>query len=195
MPKGSDPFGKKGRVEKMKIFLAGSVSDDIDEKYKKEGEKLVDFIIENKFDVICCADFRGMIGTMYRKMKEFNQAKMILTVPKIYLKYTENIKEKIDIITDTINERTDASIKNADICLFMPGGIGTTYEMLSAIETKRAGEHNKEIIIVNLFGFYNDFITMIDNMNNKKFVKTEDKNVYKIINTVEDAIDYIKKCK
>ena len=177
----------------MKIFLAGSVSDDIDDKYKKEGEVLVDLIVANKFDVICCEDLRGMIGSVYKKIKKLNQAKVILTVPKIYLKYTEDIDEPIEIITETINQRTDESIKKSDVCLFMPGGIGTTYELLSTIETKRAGEHNKEIVIVNLFGYYNDFIKMINNMCDKNFAKNEDKNMFKVMNTVEDAIDYIKK--
>ena len=72
-------------------------------------------------------------------------------------------------------QRTDKLIKNADACLFMPGGIGTTYEILSAIETKRAGEHSKEIVIVNLFGYYNEFIKMLNSMYEKKFA-----NEYKL---------------
>ena len=54
----------------MKIFIGGSVSENIEEKYKIEGEKLVDLIVENNFDVVCCADLRGMIGNLYKKMKE-----------------------------------------------------------------------------------------------------------------------------
>ena len=53
----------------MKIFIGGSVSENIEEKYKIEGEKLVDLIVENNFDVVCCADLRGMIGNLYKKMK------------------------------------------------------------------------------------------------------------------------------
>lgn len=176
----------------MKIFIGGSVSEDLDEKYKKESEKIVDFILENNFDVICCADLRGIIGELYKKIKEKNKAKIILTLPKVYLKYAKGIEDKIDILTDTINERTDKSIKEADVCLFLPGGIGTTYEILSSIETKRAGEHSNKIIIVNLFGYYNDFLKMIENMCYKKFVELEDKNNYKVVESIEEAIDIIK---
>ena len=35
----------------MKIFIGGSVSENIEEKYKIEGEKLVDLIVENNFAV------------------------------------------------------------------------------------------------------------------------------------------------
>lgn len=177
----------------MKVFIGGSVSDDIDDKYKKEGEKLVDLIIKNNIDIITCADLRGMIGTLYEKMKEKDLNKITLTIPKVYLKYAENIKDKIDIITESINDRTEESIKNSDACLFMPGGIGTTYEILSCIETKRAGEHSNKIVIVNSFGFYDDFINMLDNMEKKRFIESKDKNVFKVVNTVEQAIDYLIK--
>ena len=150
----------------MKIFIGGSVSENIEEKYKIEGEKLVDLIVENNFDVVCCADLRGMIGNLYKKMKEKKNSKIILTLPKIYLKY---------------------------VCLFMPGGIGTTYEILSSMETKRAGEHNNKIVIVNLFGYYNEFFKMLDEMYEKNFINESDKNMYKIVDTIEEAIDYIKK--
>ena len=175
----------------MKVFIGGSVSDSIGEEYKKEGEKLVEQILKNNIDVIVCADLRGMIGLLYTKMKDKEENKVILTLPKIYLKYAENIKDEIEIITDTINERTEKSIKEADACLFMPGGIGTTYEILSAIETKRAGEHNNKIVLVNSYGFFNDFLNMLKNMEKKGFVSANDEENFKIVNTVEEAIDYI----
>jgi len=174
----------------MKIFIGGSVSESIEDKFKKEGEKLVDLIIKNDLDPIVCADLRGMIGLLYKKMKEKNMNNMILTLPKIYVKYAEDIKDEIKYLTDTINERTEISIKEADACLFMPGGIGTTYEILSAIETKRAGEHNNKIVIVNLFGFYDDFLKMLDNMTEKGFVNTKDKEVFTVVDSVEDAIKF-----
>ena len=175
----------------MKVFIGGSVSDSIEEKYKKEGEKLVDLIVENNIDAIVCADLRGMIGLLYTKMKEKNKNKIILTLPKIYLKYAEDIKDEIDILTENINERTEKSIKEADCCLFMPGGIGTTYEILSAIETKRAGEHNNKIVLVNSYGFYDDLINMINNMEKKGFVAEKDKEVFMVVDTVDEAVKYL----
>ncbi|MBR0351003.1 MAG: LOG family protein [Clostridia bacterium] len=177
----------------MKVFIGGSVSESIEEKYKKEGERLVDLIVQNNIDVIACADLRGMIGLLYTKMKELKNNKIYLTLPKIYLKYAKDIEDKIDIITDTINERTDESIKQSDCCLFMPGGIGTIYEILSCIETKRAGEHNNKIVLVNSYGYYDDFIKMLKNMQNKGFVSAKDLDEFYIVDTVEEAVEILIK--
>lgn len=176
----------------MRIFIGGSVSDNIDKKYIEQGEKLVNLIMQNEFEVLCCADLRGFIGELYTKMKESSNKKIILTIPKVYLKYSKNIQDKIDIVTNTINERTDESIKNSDACLFMPGGIGTIYEIMSTIETKRSGEHKNKIVIVNLYGYYDEFIKMLEKIYNENFAENKDRQVYKIVNSIEEAINYIK---
>lgn len=177
----------------MRIFIGGSVSDNIDKKYIEEGNKLVDLIIENRFDVICCADFRGIIGNLYKRVKKSKSQNLELITPKVYLKYTKNIKDKIDVITNTINQRTDECISKADACLFMPGGIGTIYEIMSTIETKRAGEHSDKIIIVNLYGYYNELINMLEKVYSEKFASICDSNVYKVVNSVQEAVEYLKK--
>ena len=74
----------------MRIFIGGSVSENIDNKYIEEGNKLVELILENDFEVLCCADLRGFIGKLYSNMKKRTDKKIILTVPKIYKKYTTN---------------------------------------------------------------------------------------------------------
>lgn len=176
----------------MKIFIGGSVSDKIDEKYIKEGNKLVDLIIENRFDVICCADLRGIIGNLYKRVKKSKSQNIKLAIPKIYLQYSKDIKGKIDVITNTINQRTDECIRQADACLFMPGGIGTIYEIMSTIETKRAGEHDNKVIIINLYGYYNELIKMLEKVYSEKFASIVDSNVYKIVNSVQEAIEYLK---
>ena len=61
------------------------------------------------------------------------------------------------------------------------------------METKRAVEHNNKIVIVNLFGYYNEFFKMLVEMYEKNFINESDKNMYKIVDTIEEAIDYIKK--
>ncbi len=73
----------------------------------------------------------------------------------------------------------------------MPGGIGTTYEILSCIETKRAGEHNNKIVLVNSYGYYDDFIKMLKNMQNKGFVSSKDLDEFHVVDTVEEAVEYL----
>lgn len=177
----------------MNIFIGGSAKENIAKKYMKEGEKIAEYIIHTNHNIICCADERGIVGQIYRKMKEKNESQIILTIPKIYERYAKTIDTKIDILTNTINERTDKSIQESDVCLFLPGGIGTIYEILSCIETKRAGEHDNEILIINSYGFYNYLFEMLDKLYEGKFAEISDKQTYHVFENSEETIEYLKK--
>lgn len=173
------------------IFIAGSVRKDIPKKYIQEGKKLAKYILKTDYKVCCCADEGGIIGNIYSCLKH-ERERLFFAVPQVYMPATKNIKEKIDVITNTINERTDVLIKQANINLILPGGIGTLYELLSLIETKRAGEHNKEIIIVNTDGFFDSVLEMFEKLFKEKFAEVENKKTYNIVNNIEEAIRYLE---
>lgn len=118
----------------------------------------------------------------------------MLTVPLIYQQYTKGIEDEIDIVTKTINARTDASIEHSDILLFFPGGIGTIYELLSCIETKRAGEHKKPIIIANFYGIFDDLLQQLEKCYQQKFAELENKDTYVVGQNAQQVIQYLKTC-
>lgn len=151
-------------------------------------------MIENKWNIICCGDLRGIFGKLYKEWKK-SKFDMKMAVPKIYLPYSKDIEKELDYISNTINERTDKLIQEADVCVFLPGGIGTIYEIMSVIETKRAGEHQKEIIIINFEGFFDNLLKMLEQIYKEKFANNKDRDNYIIVNTTEEAIEYLKNTK
>ena len=177
----------------MKIFIGGSVREQIDEKYKNEAKKLADIIIKSESDVICCASRWGEVGIVYNELVQKYPDRVHTAVPKAHLKYKDTEIKDSTVITNTINERTDYILKNSDICIFLPGGIGSIYEIMSSIETKRANEHNCKLIIVNLYGYYNDLIKMLDKIFKEDFADNKDRENYTIVNNIEDIKKYIKK--
>lgn len=168
----------------MRIFVGGSARDEIPDKYKEEAYKLGEKLLKTEDEIYCCASNEGIIGSIYKLIKEKDINRVKTAVPKAHLRKADN--ENLTIITDTINERTDYVLQNCDICIFLPGGIGTLYEIMSAIETKRANEHNTEIVIVNLFGFFNELLEMLEKIYGQNFADKDNKNVYKIVNTIEE---------
>ena len=176
----------------MKIFIGGSVREQIDEKYKNEAQKLADIIVKSECDVICCASRWGEVGIIYNELVQKYPDRVHTAVPKAHLKYKDTEIKDSTVITNTINERTDYILRNSDICIFLPGGIGSIYEIMSAIETKRADEHSCKLIIVNLYNYYDDLLKMFDKVFKEDFADEKDKNNYIIINNINDIEKYIK---
>ena len=169
----------------MNIFIGGSAREEIPQKYKKEAAKLGEKLCASEHSIYCCASNVGVIGEVYLPFIGKYPERIKSAVPKAHLCYKDE-NQKIDVITNTINERTDYVLQNCDMCIFLPGGIGTIYEIMSAIETKRAHEHNSELIIVNIEGYFDEFLKMLEKVFNENFSSRQDAKVYRVVNNIDE---------
>lgn len=171
----------------MKIFIGGSANEDIPEKYIKEANKLGEKLLQTEHEIYCCASKVGLVGSIYNHFYKEAKDRVKSAVPKAHLHYSKNI-EDIDVITDTIGQRTDYLLQNCDLAIFLPGGIGTLYEILCAIETKRAKEHSCKLIIVNMFGYFDELIAMLEKVFEEKFASENDREMYTVVNEIEELL-------
>lgn len=177
----------------MNILLAGSVKESVDEKYKKEAEKLVQYISKKRYNVICCADkeCKSILGRIYKRLILEGKVKVFFTIPKIYENEMKDFSYKIDKIFNSSEERTNFCLKQADISIFLPGGIGTLYELLCAIETNRSGEFKSKILIINSYGYFDKLLEMLEEVYKENFANPKDKNTYIVINNIEEVEKYL----
>ena len=173
----------------MKIFVGCSSRDDIPSKYYDECKILLDRLFDKGYDLVFGACNKGLMGLAYNAAIS-NNSDILGVYPDAYEDEAKGLKGEM-IPVSTVNDRTDMIIRESDILLFLPGGIGTVYELFTAIESKRAGEHNKLIIVYNVDGFYDDLFCQLDKMLDEKFVSKEDFRNYHILYTVDSVIQYV----
>ncbi len=65
-----------------------------------------------------------------------------------------------------------AKIKEADRIIVLPGGLGTLEELLYVNETARAGEHAKQIDLVNIDGYYDGFLQQVNTSSEQGLSKS-----------------------
>lgn len=73
--------------------------------------------------------------------------------------------------------------EECDICIILPGGIGTLYEMLEMISRE------KPILIYNIDGFYTSFIDFIEELKTLHYIDRE-LNMY-VFNSLNELNDFI----
>lgn len=174
----------------MKIAVCCTSIDNIDKIYKESAEKLLKEIFKNDNELVFGAYNKGIMGIAYKIAKE-NNRKVLGITPKIFKEDFKTMKCDLEIITENIFNRTFALIENSDILLFLPGGIGTIYELMSAIESKRSKEFDKPIIIYNINGFFDKLLEMLEKTYNEKFSNICIKNCYNIYNDYKEIVNLI----
>ena len=152
----------------MNLFIGCSSREDIPDKYFKDCEILLDKLFQQDFNLVFGAYNQGLMKLSYNKALEYKH-QVIGISPKIFQDDFKNLNCNREIITKSISKRTERLIEESDILLFLPGGIGTIYELLSAIESKRSGEFDKPIIIYNSCGFFDELFLFLEKTYQEKF--------------------------
>lgn len=177
----------------MKIFVGCSSSNDIDKKHLEVNKQLLDLILQEN-DLVFGASNNGIMGLAYNSA--INHGKQITGIcPEAYKDDLKSLKCTKEITTNSISERTKMLIEESDLLLFLPGGIGTYFELFSAIESKRCHEFDKPIIIFNSNGFFDKFKEMMEQNYRERFSKQSDSLNYVIANTIQEVKEYCEKYK
>lgn len=178
----------------MKIAVCCSSINDIDNKYKESSRKLLEQIFKENHDLVFGAMDCGIMGIAYRTAKKFGR-KVIGITPEIFKNDLKELECDTEIITKSINSRTEAMIDNSDALLFLPGGIGTLYELITSLEMKRSNEFDKPIIIYNETGFFDEMLVMLDRFYKENFTSENVRHKYKIINDWTEVVKLLDNLK
>lgn len=174
----------------MKIAVCCSSTNDIDDIYKESSKELLNEVFKQDNDLVFGAANRGIMGIAYRIAKQ-NNRKVIGLATKLYEEELYNLECDTEVVEEIVNSRTNKLIEMSDVLLFLPGGIGTLYELMTAIEMKRNNEFNKPIIIYNKTGFFDEAIKMLDKVYSENFTDAKVSLNYSIVNSCKEIMDLL----
>ena len=175
----------------MNIFVGCSASNDIPRIYNEKSSELLNKLFSMDYNLVLGACNSGIMKIAHDTAISHNK-KVIGVVPKRYEHDFKELKCNKEIVVENIIQRTSKAFDESDILLFLPGGIGSVYELFSAIETKRCHEHKKEIIIYNVNGLYDQLLEFLDRIYEEKFARVDAKKLYFVSNDESKIIEYIK---
>ena len=174
----------------MNIFVSCSSSDKISDEYKVVTRFLMENISKNNDLVFGCAN-RGLMGICYNEFLK-NKRKIIGVCYEMYKNDLEGLKLDEVHMVKTLEESNRFLEENADIILILPGAFGTLSEFIDIFEHKRTKLHNKEMIIFNINGFYDDLINMFNKIYKKVSNDYDFNSLCKVFNTALDVTNYIE---
>ncbi len=178
----------------MKICVYGAASSLIDSNFIEAGEELGRKMADHGHGLVFGGGRSGMMGAPARGVYE--KGGYILGIaPKFFEENNpevsfENCTEFIQ--TETMRERKRLLDEMSDAFIVSPGGIGTFDEFFEILTLKQLGRHNKAIVILNTDGYYDNMLKMMQVSIDKKFITTDCIELYKVVSTVDEALEYIE---
>ncbi len=96
------------------------------------------------------------------------------------------------ILVDTMHERKTRMNDLCDGVISLPGGFGTMEEFFEMLTWGQLGLHAKPIGILNINGFYDELINLLDTMVEKGFLKDINRQMVLVSDDIDDLIGKMK---
>lgn len=92
------------------------------------------------------------------------------------------------IETPDMHTRKQTIANMSDGCVALPGGCGTMEELLEVITWKQLGLYLNPIVILNVNGYYDPLIAMLERSAEYNFMRKQHLSIWTVVNTAEEAI-------
>jgi len=96
------------------------------------------------------------------------------------------------VITNTMRDRKALMEERGDAFLTLPGGLGTFEEIFEIIVGKQLGYHAKPIVLLNVNGYFDPLLQMIEHGIEQQFIKPCSRELYFVTSTVDEAVGHFK---
>jgi uncharacterized protein (TIGR00730 family) len=94
-------------------------------------------------------------------------------------------------IVDTMHVRKMRMFELSDAFCVLPGGLGTLDETFEIITWRQLKIHDKPIIVVNLGGYWDPLLALIDHQIAQGYVRPEYRRLFSVVDTPEAVFDAV----
>jgi len=172
-----------------KICVFCGSSDGNDGQITQAAITLGDVFVARDITLVYGAAKIGVMGTIAKTMLD-NKGNVIGIIPQ-FLKKKEVVHLGLTelITTKNMHERKLKMQEVSDGFIALPGGFGTLEELFEIITWLQLGLHAKPIGLLNVNGFYDDLLQMLETMVKKGFVSMENYELLLVDTSVEKLLD------
>ena len=130
----------------------------------------------------------GMMGAVADAVIEAN-GKVIGVIP-FALAGKERAHPDIDMrVVNTMHERKAMMAELSDAFIAMPGGFGTFEEIMETITWGQLGIHQKPVGLLNVAGYYDPMLAMIDRAVEEGFILPRYRKLFVASSSIDELFD------
>ena len=180
----------KIKMERIGIFC--SAADDLETVFFEKARELGAWMGQNKKTLVYGGANIGLMECVAQAAK--NQGAFIMGVVPTKLEERGAVSDLLDVTfrVDNLSERKDAMLRESDILVALPGGVGTLDEVFHVMASASIGYHSKKVIFYNVNGFWNELLAFLNRLREQHFARRPWENFYLVANNLEELIEQLK---
>lgn len=165
-------------LKKICVFCGSSEGNDL--AITDAAEAVGKLFAKRDIALVYGAAKIGVMGILAKNVLD-NGGQVVGVIPG-FLKKKEVVHLGLTklITTENMHQRKLRMQEESDGFIALPGGMGTLEELFEILTWQQLGLHQKPIGLLNINGFYNDLISLLETMVRKGFLSMEHYNLLQV---------------
>ena len=177
----------------MNIGIFCSANNSIEPVYFEKTAELGRWMGHNGHTLVFGGCNMGLMECVAKAAREHG-GRTIGVVPTI-VERGGRVSEHVDvhIPCDSLDERKALMVEQSDLCIALPGGIGTLDEIFTVCAAASIGYHQKRVVLYNMKGFWQPLLTMLQEMERQGVMREGFRSQLLVANSLNDIEQIINK--
>ncbi|MDR5589771.1 TIGR00730 family Rossman fold protein [Christiangramia sp. SM2212] len=183
-------MSKQNTINKLAVFCASS--DGNDQQIYNTAYTVGKRMAEEDIQLVYGGSKLGLMGQVARGVMDHG-GNATGVIPD-FLKTKEVVHNGLDelITTQDMHERKLTMNELSDAFITLPGGFGTFEELFEIVTWAQLGLHRKPIGLLNINGFYDDLIHMLNKMTSKGLLKQDNLDILLVSDDFDDLLKQMR---
>lgn len=177
------------QIHSVCVYSASSTK--IDSIYFEAAERLGSLLAAQHIRLINGAGSIGLMRSVADAVLE-NGGEVTGVIPHFMVEqnwHHTGLTELIEV--DSMHQRKQKMASLSDGIIALPGGCGTLEELLEIITWKQLGLYLNPIIILNINGFFDPLLAMLERAIDENFMRRQHGDIWKVAQTPDEAIELL----
>jgi uncharacterized protein (TIGR00730 family) len=173
-------------MKRITVFCGSSKGNE--DKYILQATRLGQILAKQNIELVYGGASVGLMGAVANGVLS-EGGKVIGVLPR-FLKAKEIAHEGLTelILVENMHERKTKMNELCDGVIALPGGFGTLEEFFEMLTWAQLGLHKKPMAILNIDGYYDSLIILVQTMVDKGFLKEANQQMLLMSNIIEDLL-------
>lgn len=177
------------QIKSVCVYSASSTQ--VDAVYFQAAEKLGRLLTEHQIRLVNGAGSIGLMRSVADAVLQHG-GQVTGVIPRFMVEqnwHHTGLTELIEV--DSMHERKQKMANLSDAVIALPGGCGTLEELLEIITWKQLGLYLNPIVILNVDGFFNPLLEMLEKAIEGNFMRRQHEEIWKVASTPEEAVELV----
>ncbi len=180
----------RNNIKSVCIYCASSAA--IDAKYFEAADRLASELIRRGIRLICGGGKEGLMGQLTDTVVRLG-GEMTGVLPGFMVEIEKQHPGLTEIIeVEDMSRRKMTFLELADALVMLPGGTGTFEEFFEAITLKRLGKILHPIVVLNVDGYFDPLIEMMERAVDERFMDERHGLLWSHVESPEEVLSALR---